>query len=443
MVSGWVGDLSKKNCKTSMKRFPEYDIIMMALPRWDALYSSAAWSLAKALSRHTRVFYVDNPVSIKEYFLNRHTPEMKRRREALFLGSDFFVMPDENNPNLFAVTPRITLPVNWLPKGSLYNICSGWNDAGMEKTLNHLLRIFAIKKYVLVNSFNPLIGYDLSLKVSPALTIYQSVDDIRQAPYLHKHGPRLERDWIRKADFTLVTSTELKRTKSVHTSNVFLLPNAADAALFRQAVREDLAMPPEIRQLTIGKKIIAYLGNICQRLDYELLMKVANTHQDKILLMIGPFTKNDHGVSRLRAVGNVVFTGPKKINELPGFLKYSDCCIIPFLCNQLTKSIYPLKINEYLSAGKPVVTTRFSEDIAGFQPVVHIGNNHDEFITLISQSIETDTESLKIERMLFAASNTWEARAHSFIDLTVDFLKHDERRTGEPNRRKWPQTLYG
>jgi glycosyltransferase involved in cell wall biosynthesis len=426
-----------------MKRFPEYDIIMMALPRWDAPYSSAAWSLAKELSRHTRVFYVDNPVSLREYFVNRHTPEMKRRQEALFLGSDFFVTPDENNPNLFAVTPRVTLPVNWLPKGFLYNLWSRFNNGGMTNALNHLLRIFAIKRYVLINSFNPLIGHDLSLKVKPMLIVYQSVDDIRQAPYLRRHGPRLENEWIRKADFTLVTSSELKRTKSAHSSNVFLLPNAADATLFRQAVREDIPMPSEIRQITGGKKVITYMGNICQRLDYELLIKVANAHKDKILLMIGPCAKKDYGVSRLRSLGNVVFTGSKNINQLPGFLKYSDCCIIPFLCNQLTKSIYPLKINEYLSAGKPVVTTHFSEDITGFKAVALISRNHDEFVNLISQSIETDTESRKIERMLFAASNTWEARAHSFIDLTVDFLKHHDRRTGEPNRRKWQQTLYG
>jgi teichuronic acid biosynthesis glycosyltransferase TuaH len=438
-----MGDLPKKNCKTGMKRFPGYDIIMMALSRWDAPYSSAAWSLAQGLSRHTRVFYVDNPVTIKEYLMNRDTPEMKRRKEALFLGSDFFVVPDERNPNLFAVTPRITLPVNWLPKGLLYNVCSRLNDTIMQNALDHLLRIFAIKNYVLVNSFNPLIGHDLSLKVKPLLTVYQSVDDIRQAPYLRKHGPRLENEWIRKADFTLVTSSELKRAKSIHSSKVFLLPNAADATLFRQALRDDLPMPEEIRKLPKEKKIITYVGNVCQRLDYELLKKIATVHADKTLLMIGPVTKNNHGVSRLKSSGNVVFAGPKKITELPGFLKFSDCCIIPFLCNQLTKSIYPLKINEYLSAGRPVVTTRFSEDITGFESVVRISRNHDEFIDLISQSIEADTESRKIQRMLFAASNTWEARAHSFIDLTVDFLKHYDRRTGEPNRRKWPQTLYG
>jgi glycosyltransferase involved in cell wall biosynthesis len=282
------------------------------------------------------------------------------------------------------------------------------------------------------------------LKIKPVLTIYQSVDDIRQAPYLCKHGPAKEDQWIEKSDFTLVTSAALKREKSAHSAKVYLLPNAADATLFRQALRDDLPMPSEITQLLKGKKIITYIGNICQRLDYVLLRKIATAHADKILLMVGPLSKhNNRNLSWLRSLPNVIFTGPKKLTELPGFLKFSDCCIIPFLCNELTKSIYPLKINEYLSAGKPVITTDFSEDLSGFQSVVNISRDHDEFIHAIGKTIETDTESKKIERMLLASYNTWEARAHSFIDLTVEFLKQHDRRTGESERRKWSQALYG
>lgn len=426
-----------------MKRFPGYDIIMMALPRWDAPYSSAAWSLAKELAQHTRVFYVDNPVTVKEYFQNRHTPEMKRRKEALFLESDFFTVPDLANPNLFTITPRVTLPINWLPEGRIYRSLARLNDKAVASTLNHLLRIFGVRRYILVNSFNPLIGVNLPLTVKPLMTIYQSVDDIRHAPYMAKHGARLENEWIGKSDLTLVTSSELKRTKSAYSKNVFFLPNAADASLFRQAVKDDLPPPSELATLPEGRRIITYMGNICQRLDYDLLRKTALAHADKTLLMIGPVDKTDSGVSKLSGLQNVVFTGPKKLTELPAYLKYSHCCIIPFLCNVLTKSIYPLKVNEYLSAGKPVVATNFSEDISGFKPVVNLSDSHDLFIQMVGSSIANDNESGKIQRMLFAASNTWEARAHHFIDLTVEFLKQHDRRTGEPDRRKWSKTLYG
>lgn len=419
----------------------DFDIIMIALPRWDGPYSSTAYSLAKELSRYTRVFYVDNPVTFHEYMKNRNTPEIKRRKPALFFGEKFFLSPSAEYPNLYAVTPQITLPINWLSEGFIYNKLSQLNDGIISRSLNSLIKIFNVKKYIFINSFNPLIGRNLELVLKPLLNVYQSVDDISQAPYMSKHGVRLEQEAITKADFTIVTSSYLRHTKSAFSKNVFLLPNAANTTLFRRAMKEDLAKPPELKSLPEDKKIICYIGNICQRLDYELLNKIAVAHADKILLLIGPRTRVDHGASLLARVPNVVLAGKKSLEELPAYLKYSHCCIIPFLCNQLTKSIYPLKVNEYLSAGKPVVTTNFSEDMVSFREVIQIAENHDTFVKLIQKAIDEDSPTASVERMMFSASNSWEARAHHFIDLTVEFLKQHDR--GEqPERRKREQAFY-
>lgn len=424
-------------------RFPSYDIIMMALPRWDGPYSSTAYSLAKELSKHTRVFYVDNPITVKDYLLHRDLPEYRRRRNALFFGRDFFTMPDPNYPNLFALTPRATIPINWLWKGRCYDGIARLNDMAVGATLNHLIRIFGIRRYVLVNSFNPLYGRFMPLQVKPLLNVYQCVDDISQAPYMKRHGTRLENEMISKADFTLVTSSELMRMKSIHSKHVYLLPNAADVALFRQALSDDLAVPEEMKRIPAGKKVITYTGNICQRLDYALLGKIAVAHHDKVLLMVGPLSRNDFMSSGLNELPNVIFTGRKKIEELPAFLQHSHCCVIPFLCNQLTRSIYPLKINEYLSAGRPVVTTNFSEDIVSFGSIARISRNHDEFLTLINKAINEDSEARRVERAAFSSSNNWEARAHQFIDLTVEFLKHDDGGRGKLAGRERTQAVYG
>lgn len=423
-------------------RSPGYDIIMLALARWDGPYSSTAFSLAKALSRLTRVFFVDNPVTLREYFEKRHAPELKRRKKALLKGDDFFSVPDNTYPALYTVTPSITLPVNWLPEGSLYEMLSRLNDAALSRSLNRLMNVFDIRQYIFINAFNPLFGRYLSLSVPPLLTVYQCVDDISQAPYMQKHGPRREHEAIAAADFTIVTSAELKRIKSKVSDHVFLLPNAANTTLFQQAVRESLPRPPELSRLPEGTRVICYAGNICQRLDYELLTKIARAHSDKVLLMIGPRTRVDHGAAGLEMLPNVIFTGGKPTETLPAYLQHCHCCIIPFLCNELTKSIYPLKVNEYLSAGRPVVTTGFSEDIRGFSEVVWIAQSHEEFVRQIQKAIDQDTESSRIQRMMFSASNNWEARAHHFIDLTVEFLKHDGR-TRDAGRRERQQTFHG
>src|SRR5690606_17805391 len=99
------------------------------------------------------------------------------------------------------------------------------------------------------------------------------------------------------------------------------------------------------------------------------------------------------------------FAGPKPITELPRYLHYMDCTIIPFKCNELTKSIYPLKVNEYLAAGKAVVSTNFSEDIAEFKNIVYLAASHEEFINNIDKAIEEKMSKVD-ERVKTAEGNT-------------------------------------
>jgi teichuronic acid biosynthesis glycosyltransferase TuaH len=406
---------------------PDYDIVMLALPRWDGAYSSTAYSLAKELSRYTRVFYIDNPFTYKDYWAGKNGPQIQRRKNALLHGKDIFTSPDKTFPNLIAVTPKLTLPINWLPKGVVYNLLSRWNDAIMMRAIDETLKSFSVKKFVFINSFNPLFGKYFPARFNPFLNIYHCVDDISKSAYVSKHGTHLENEAVSTANLTLVTSSELKRLKSKHSPHVYDLPNAADVALFQKAVNDHLAKPKELEGIT--KKIICYTGNICHRLDYDLLVKIAKTHHDKILLMIGPFANDNYKKAGLDKIENVIFAGRKSIEELPAYLKYSDCCIIPFLCIPLTRSIYPLKINEYLSAGKPVVTTNFSEDIANFGKVAFVSDNHQEFLDNISVGINTDSQQKVADRVTYSSGNSWSSRAKQFFDIVDKHVSDGKRQS--------------
>jgi teichuronic acid biosynthesis glycosyltransferase TuaH len=99
---------------------------------------------------------------------------------------------------------------------------------------------------------------------------------------------------------------------------------------------------------------------------------------------------------------------------LPAYLQYMDVMIIPYRLSVLTKSIYPLKLNEYLGAGKPVVSTIFSDDIKEFNEVVYLAKDHREFLELIDKAINENSEEKKQLRMRFASNNTWAARVEQF-----------------------------
>jgi hypothetical protein len=105
-----------------------------------------------------------------------------------------------------------------------------------------------------------------------------------------------------------------------------------------------------------------------------------------------------------------VFAGSRRLDELPALLQHMDCALIPFRCNTLTRSIYPLKINEYLAAGKPVVSTAFSDDIRTFAPVIYLAEDHAGFLRRIDEALAEQNPELEQRRVEVARSNNWTAR---------------------------------
>lgn len=92
-------------------------------------------------------------------------------------------------------------------------------------------------------------------------------------------------------------------------------------------------------------------------------------------------------------------------------LQHCDMGLIPFVKNEFTKYIYPLKINEYLSLGLAVLTTDFA-DLSFFEDWVRPISNLEEAQVELArlQTEESNMESAN-ERIAFAQTQSWEARA--------------------------------
>lgn len=395
---------------------PEYDIFILAQARWDNPYSSVAYCLAKEFSKNNRVFYIDHPHSIKDVIKHYNDGvKIKSRLTAILFGKNSFRKVEGLPENFTLVIPKITLPINWLNDNWLYQFLSKLNDRIVISTFKKTVKKYEVKKFIFINSFDPYFFRNFPLNYTPAVNIYQTIDDMTQEKYIARHGVRLEKEALAKADLSLATSKELTRLMSAYTDKVFCLPNAADFSLFEKSTQQILQKPKELE----GKQqqIIGYIGVIGTRINYKLLMEVALYHTDKLLLMVGPkdglLCKN----SGLDSLPNVIFTGQKTIEQLPAYLQYINCAIIPFEYSLLTKSIYPLKINEYLSAGKPVVTTAFSIDIQDFAEVAYVSETNEDFLKNIDNAIREDCENKQQLRIATAQKNTWEARVSKFWDI--------------------------
>jgi len=392
------------------------DIIIFSLSRWDALYSSPSFSLAKEFAKNNNVFYIDHPFSIKDFLFEYRTPSIQKRKQALLWGRDIYTKAAHLPSQLTIVTPRLTLPINFLPEGRLYDYLARWNDNIVFNTIRRIIKDFNIKKFIYFNAFDPYFAIDFPADIRPLKKVYQSMDDLTQVSYTARHGTRLEEKIIRTFDITLTTSQELRRLKLKYSDQVYFHPNAADFRNFRRALTEKFPRPTELLPAE-GKKIIGYTGNIETRIDYQLLKAIIEYHQDKYIVMVGPVTTQEHKTIGLCDYPNVIMAGSKKIEELPAYLQYFDCAIIPFKKITLTKSIYPLKINEYLAAGRPVVATDFSEDIQSFDDIIYMGSDAPEFVQLIDQAIQENSPQQVRARTSVANKNTWTARVEKFWDI--------------------------
>lgn len=216
---------------------------------------------------------------------------------------------------------------------------------------------------------------------------------------------RDERLLLHESDLVFTTSHYLYDHARQKNSHTLLVPNGTDFSFFHQACE-----PMDVEEIQdLPRPIIGYYGAIADWFDTDLVGELAADHPDWTFLLIGSTDLAD--LDPLAGLSNVHLLGEKPYSELPGFLSNFDVCIIPFKKVPLTQATNPVKLYEYLSAGKPVVATRLAE-ISHYQDHVRLAETKEEWSNAITETLaeEKSPEVLSM-RFEFAQENTWEKRA--------------------------------
>lgn len=211
-----------------------------------------------------------------------------------------------------------------------------------------------------------------------------------------------------RADVILATGrAQWERRKKIN-PNAYFIPNGVDFDLFHAALNPDTRIPSEVACLK--RPIIGLAGWLGYQIDVDLLLRVAEAYSDGSLVLVGPDEiPKDARLGRLRAMANVHFLGRKEVKSLPGYLKAFDVALIPYVLAGYTLTAYPLKLHEYLAAGRAVVATALPE-VRPFSQVVRVAETQDEFICQIRQALcDTDPQSVEA-RVAVARENTWDRR---------------------------------
>lgn len=259
--------------------------------------------------------------------------------------------------------------------------------------------------------------HDLAVKLPADRLIYDCMDFHGGFGNTGLGLAALEQALMREAAAVVATSLPLYDIATAYNPHVRLIRNGADYALFS-------ARPGAVFSDPRGRRVLGYYGAIANWMDLELLEKVARSFEDCLLLLVGA---DECGARRrLAALPNICFTGEVKYAELPYYLHGMDVCLLPFRVTPLTLATNPVKIYEYLAAGKPVVSVSLPE-LEQFGSLVASASSHAEFVQRIEEALAVRADDQRKQRKDFAAQNTWRARAGEYAELLK--LLIEERRT--------------
>src|SRR5262249_9416269 len=108
---------------------------------------------------------------------------------------------------------------------------------------------------------------------------------------------------------------------------------------------------------------------------------------------------------------NVVLHGEKPHAELPQLRKAFDAEIIPFLRNDLTHAVDPVKLYEAAAAGRPVLATPWRSLVRlAARGIVRLAPDAAGFERALSEAA-IEGPLAKETRREFARENTWDDRA--------------------------------
>jgi glycosyltransferase involved in cell wall biosynthesis len=245
--------------------------------------------------------------------------------------------------------------------------------------------------------------------LKPSLVVYHCVDDIAAQPGVDGASFRAaEERFARRADLVLASAPALAERMRTLNDNVLYAPNVADTAAFATALH-DGPVDPALAALP-APRVVFTGAVVATKLDVELIVDVARARRDYSFAFVGPTGMGDPGtdVSALRAEPNIHLLGGRTRAQLPAVLRGADVGIIPYASNQLTASIFPMKVYEYLAAGLPVVTTA----LPALRDVREIATAADApaFAAALDAALASNDPDARAARSAAAAAHSWDAR---------------------------------
>lgn len=387
------------------------NIVCLSNTIWHGKYAKSTVQILSRLAKNNNILFVEYPHTFKDLISslsgNPDVPilRMLRLKKGLYeINTD--VQTKINN----LVIPA-GIPVYFFKNEKLFSYFFKINVFIYKTVLKRTLKKLHFENPIVITAYNPFYGLSLYGKLNEKTHIYYCYDGVESGFF----GNRIfdfEKNFSKQADAIITTSDFLNNEKLKYNPNSFVVKNGVDFPVFAKFAKR--------KAYDRIRKRVGFIGSLDPRFDIDTVEFAVKELPDFDFEFTGDM-RNELLKSRLSKFPNVNFFNPIKPNDVPELLATYDVGIIPYIVNEVNKNIYPLKINEFLAVGVPVVMTRFA-DLPDFEGLVSVSENKIDFIKKLKQETEFDTLDKIKSRINFASSNSWDARTESFSKILEKFI---------------------
>jgi glycosyltransferase involved in cell wall biosynthesis len=377
-----------------MKKGSGVDIVCLSTQDWNGLWTRKQRFMKMFAESGNRVLYIETPVHLFGVDVLPGDPTRFFR---------FLRGPRNVQPGLHVGTLPILLPMF-----QMFHSVNAVNQVVIASALRKWIHGLGFHKPLLW-IYTPF-SAALVDKVPNSGAVYECVDEFRAAQGLVRSSVvgAMEDALLRKVQLTVVTHENLLPHRAALSPKAVCIPNGADVAHFRKAAESDLAIPPDMASIRAPR--LGFVGHLHYWIDLKLIRFLAEKRPEWSIVLIGPVSPLAR-IQEVKHLPNVHLLGRKPHSDVPAYVKAMDCCLNPYISGQLADHVSPLKLYEYLAAGKPVVSTEMPE-AHKFGDMVRVAGSYEGVLAACESALASLPESREtIQRRLdVAAEHSWEKR---------------------------------
>jgi GT2 family glycosyltransferase/glycosyltransferase involved in cell wall biosynthesis len=244
--------------------------------------------------------------------------------------------------------------------------------------------------------------------------VYDCMDEWESFPGVKPELVDAEADLVRNCTLLVVTAKRLYDKWKSTGPPIVLARNGVDYEFYASRCR------PNGLLAGATHPIIGYCGAIADWFDVDLVCHAARERPQYTFVLLGGVFDVD--VSSLEALPNVSLLGQQPYATMPQYVYHFNACLIPFKINKTTEATDPVKLYEYLSAGKPVVASALPE-LEPYSDLVYLAGTREAFVTALDRAVAEHDRDLVARRRRFAAEQTWQDRYARISAAVTDVVR--------------------